>query len=176
MTSIHGTADGTVAYLGGLAAKIAYLEGSGLLHPHAQSVGVETYLTSVTGGDHGDIYSEAQFAPQLAAFWVQTTTLLEKLACQTVGTSDPVHFSDEPWQVSPNPVTDGVFRLTLPESVQAADVRVYDLTGRMVLFANEVPSGGTVSVSGLPTGLFAIQIIDPQQPSKIFEVKQLARQ
>ncbi len=176
MTSIHGTTDGTVFYLKGLAANIAYLEGTGLLHPYATSIGLESYLTTVTGGGHTDIYSQAQFAPQLAAFWVQTTTLLEKLACQTVGTSDPVHFSDEPWQVQPNPVTDDIFRLALPESVQAADVRVYDLTGRMVLFANQIPNGGSVSATGLPAGIFFVQIIDPQQTSKVFEVKQLVRQ
>lgn len=175
MTSIHGTADGTVAYLGGLAANIAYLEGTGLLHPYAQSIGLESYLTTVTGGGHTNIYDQAQYAPQLAAFWVQTTTLLEKLACQTVGTDDPVHFSDEPWQVLPNPLSGDVFRLALPESVKAADVRVYDLTGRTVLLADQVPSGGTVPATGLPTGIFVVQIIDPQQPSKVFEVKQLVR-
>ncbi|MFN0013254.1 MAG: T9SS type A sorting domain-containing protein, partial [Saprospiraceae bacterium] len=176
LTSIHGTADGTVPYLKGLAANIAYLEGTGLLHPQAQSVGLETYLTTVTGGGHTNIYDQAQYAPQLAAFWVQTTTLLEKLACQTVGTDDPAQFSNEPWQVLPNPLTGDAFRLTLPESVQAADVRVYDLMGRTVLLAAQVPNGGTVSASGLPAGVYVVQIIDPQQSSKVFEVKQLVRQ
>ena len=176
LTSIHGTADGTVPYLKGLAANIAYLEGTGLLHPHAQSVGLETYLTTVTGGGHTDIYDQAQYAPQLAAFWVQTTTLLERLACQTVGTDDPVRFSDEPWQVSPNPLVGEVLRLALPESVQAADVRVYDLMGRTVLLAAQVSSGEVVSTNGLPAGMYLVQIIDPQQPSKVFEVKSLVRQ
>lgn len=176
MTSIHGTTDGTVPYLKGLAANIAYLEGTGLLHPHAQSIGLETYLTTVTGGGHTNIYEQAQYAPQLAAFWVQSTTLLEKLTCATVGTDDPVRLSDEPWQVSPNPLTGDALRLTLPESVQAADVRVYDLTGRTVLLTTQVLTGGTVSATSLPAGMYMVQIIDPQQPSKIFEVKPLVRQ
>lgn len=177
MTSIHGTADGTVPYLKGLAANIAYLEGTGLIHPHAQSVGVASYLTTVTGGGHTNIYDQAQYAPQLAAFWVQTTTLLEKLTCQTTsGTDAPAHRSAEPWQVSPNPLAGDAFRLQLPESVPAADVRLYDLTGRTVLLATQVANGNTVSTGHLPAGTYLVQIIDPQQPEKVFEVKQLVRQ
>lgn len=179
MSSIHGTADATVPYLKGLAANIAYLEGTGLIHPHAQSVGVETYLTTVTGGGHTNIYdpTQAQYAPQLAAFWVQTTTLLEKLTCQTTSdTDDPVRLSDEPWQVSPNPLTGDALRLTLPESVQSADLHLYDLMGRTVMLSTQMPNGGTVSLAGLPAGTYLVQILDPQQPAKVFEVKQVVRQ
>jgi para-nitrobenzyl esterase len=180
MTSIHGTADATVPYLKGLAANIAYLEGSGLIHPHAESVGVETYLTSVTGGGHTNIYepTQAQYAPQVAAFWVQSTTLLEKLTCRASSdTDDPVRLSDEPWQMSPNPLSgDALLRLTLPESVQAADIRLYDLTGRTVMLTTQVPNGGTVSLAGLPAATYLVQIIDPQQPTKVFEVKPVVKQ
>jgi hypothetical protein len=40
LVSFHGTADATVAYESGLAANLIYLEGSGILHPQAELVGL----------------------------------------------------------------------------------------------------------------------------------------
>ncbi|HND89326.1 MAG TPA: alpha/beta hydrolase fold domain-containing protein [Saprospiraceae bacterium] len=175
MSSIHGTADATVPYLKGLAANIAYLEGSGLLHPQAQAVGVESLLTTVEGGGHTNIYEQTQYAAQLAAFWVQTTTLLERLTCETVGTFDAASVSLEPWACYPNPLVGDQLRLELPASVEQADMRVYDANGRLAILSNGVRSGGMVSFSGLPTGTYLVQVLDPKQPQKIFAPKPVVK-
>ncbi len=176
MSSIHGDKDATVPYLSGLAANIAFLEGTGRLHPYAESVGVESYLVTVPGGGHTNIYDQAVYAPQLAAFWVQTTTLLEKLTCATVDSDEPVQASVEPWQVWPNPVTGDVFQVQLPESVGSADLFVYDGVGRLALFLSNVQTGESVNMAGFSSGVYAVQIVDNQQTKKVFEVRQVVRQ
>jgi len=130
----------------------------------------------VPGGGHTNIYDQAVYAPQLAAFWVQTTTLLEKLTCATVDSDEPVQASVEPWQVWPNPVTGDVFQVQLPESVGSADLFVYDGVGRLALFLSNVQTGESVNMAGFSSGVYAVQIVDNQQTKKVFEVRQVVRQ
>ena len=175
MSSIHGDADGTVPYKAGLAANIAFLEGSGRIHPYALSIGLESYLLTVPGAGHTDLYDDAKYAPQRATFWTQTTTLLERLTCAIVGNQEPEQPSAEPWLLSPNPVTGDEFRVQLPLSLQSADVWAYDAAGKKVLTVHHVPQGGSVPIGHLPKGVYSIQIMDPQRPETAFAVQQLVR-
>lgn len=176
MTSIHGTADATVPYIKGLAANIAYLEGTGLLHPHAQSVGVESLLTTVEGGGHTNIYDQPQYAAQLAAFWVQTTTLLERLICQTVSSEQPLNDISQQWGLYPNPVKGDAIRLELPPGLDYADVRLYSITGQLLMTISRIPSGSDLSLSVLGSGIYAVQILDPLRPEVSFGIHMVVKQ
>ena len=51
--SIHGTEDGVVPYVNGtLDTASISVDGSGVLHPYAESLGVNSKLRTITGGEH----------------------------------------------------------------------------------------------------------------------------
>ncbi|MCB0531637.1 MAG: carboxylesterase family protein [Lewinellaceae bacterium] len=171
MSSIHGTADATVPYESGLAANLAYLEGSGVLHPQALSVGNWSYLETVPGGGHTDIYDQAQFAAQLGNFWTQTTTLLEYLTCYAdslpvlVSIKQPGDMPSNPkWLIYPNPVIKGQQQVSiqLPEPVRGTiSAVVYSLEGKEVIRVKNTLSG----TSGIPTaelapGVYFVRLLD----------------
>jgi para-nitrobenzyl esterase len=157
LTSIHGTADQTVFYQTGLAAGIAYLQGSALIHARADAAGVDNTLITVQGGGHTDIYSAAQYAAQFATFWVEATTMLEALTCALdVDTEEPPAV-DVPWSLAPNPASDAV-RLEWPAGYGARPLRLLDAQGRTVRTWPALQPGETVPLGDVPPGLYAVQL------------------
>ncbi len=131
IVSIHGTADETVPYVAGLAANIAYLEGSSMLHARANDISLWNSLHTVPGGGHTNIYDNAAYQPHLDTFWVNATTLLESLTCTAVKTEEAALWESN-WGISPNPNTGEQFALHLPFSVKTADVQVMNIMGSLV--------------------------------------------
>ncbi|MEO6040091.1 MAG: alpha/beta hydrolase [Saprospiraceae bacterium] len=174
LVSIHGTADATVPYTYGLAANIAYLEGSSLLHAQAQSVGVWNYLQTVPGAGHTDLYDNAVYQPPLDSFWVVASTLLESLSCATSGTKEPAW--EDGWSISPNPSQGTGVRLTLPATIQRAEVAGFDLLGRMVLPWQAVDNQMFLPVANLPVGSYLLQLRDAAAPENRFRAKQWLKQ
>jgi poly(3-hydroxybutyrate) depolymerase len=174
LVSIHGTADATVPYTYGLAANIAYLEGSSLLHVRAQSVGVWNYLQTVPGAGHTDLYDNAVYQPSLDSFWVVASTLLESLTCATTATVEPAW--EDNWSVSPNPSTGTAVQVVLPAAMQRAEIAGFDLLGRMVLPWQAVENQALLSIANLPAGNFILQLRDAAAPEKRFPGKQLVKQ
>lgn len=169
LVSIHGTADGTVPYTYGLAANIAFLEGSSLVHAQAESVDLWNNLLTVPGAGHTDLYDQAQWQPYIDTFWVNATTLLESLACATVGTQTP-SVNLEQWSLYPNPNNGNGFYLQFPASSGSVEIRVFDLLGNLVLHEKDTDNQHFISLPNLPKGVYTIQAI---QPGKSFELKQL---
>ena len=168
LVSIHGTADATVPYTYGLAANIAFLEGSSLVHAQAETVGLWNNLLTVPGAGHTDLYEQAQWKPFIDTFWVNTTTLLESLTCATVGLTEAAT-TIEPWSIFPNPSSEG-FRVQLPESETSTDLRVFDLLGKLVYQQKNIVDQTYVQTNGLPKGAYVVQILNS---GKRFELKQL---
>jgi len=174
MVSIHGTADATVPYLSGLAANIAYLEGSGLLHPQAEAAGVWNNLLTVPGGGHTDIYGQPQFAAQLAEFWVNATDLLESLTCQIVLVQLPISLaSPDNMVVYPNPATANGTAIMLPAPMKIADVTILDATGRVILTRKNYRSQEKLELKGLPNGVYSVQVMDVENPENGMAAKPL---
>lgn len=170
LVSIHGTADATVSYTYGLAAGIAFLEGSSLVHVQAEAVGLWNNLLTVPGAGHTDLYEQAQWLPYVDSFWVNTSVLLESLTCSTVDTKD-VPLVQTPWAVFPNPVANALgFTLQLPEKAQSSQLLVYDAVGRVVLTQNSVQNQQTISTSQLPKGQYWVRVIHPEHH---FELKSI---
>jgi poly(3-hydroxybutyrate) depolymerase len=139
LMSIHGTADATVPYVDGLAAGLAYLQGSSLLHAQATAVGVWNNLVTVPGGGHTDTYSAAQFAPYVDTFFVHASALMESLTCQLVSTSAPAK-PTLAFQVIPNPVAGNTVALQLPDDAGIARVTIINTEGKVVFQASEYQS------------------------------------
>lgn len=175
LASIHGTADATVPYTYGLAAGIAYLEGTGLIHPVAESNDLLHDVQTVPGGGHTDIYSaqQAAFVPHVDTFWVKTTTILEYLTCQLVLSNPAVDREAERWSLFPNPATDGTVRIELPSDVQLISVTIADWAGKVVFQSNNIPNQGSLRLNNLPAGVYAVKVHDTNNRSRSFAAQQL---
>jgi para-nitrobenzyl esterase len=138
LISIHGTADETVNFDFGLAANIAFLEGSKRVHARAEAVGVWNHLVTVPGGGHTNIYDQLIYKPFVDSFFNSATTLLESLACAVSGTTTLVQ--DESWSIMPNPVTAGYLSVLLPNDMPSAQIMIWDATGRQL--ASDARVGG----------------------------------
>jgi para-nitrobenzyl esterase len=176
MVSIHGTTDQTVPYLTGLAANIAYLEGSGVLHPQANTEDVWNYLETVPGGGHTDIYEQSQFAAQLNNFFIQATTLLESLTCGTFSGTAEEEVDTESMQVSPNPLTGSSIRLTMPESVKNTTIILFDAAGKVAYQSAQYTPGAWMQwPQGLAAGTYTIWAVDTDHPDRKPMVQRLIR-
>jgi poly(3-hydroxybutyrate) depolymerase len=176
LMSIHGTADGTVPYVQGLAANLAHIEGSSLLHAQANSVGVWSDLISVPGGDHTNTYSDAQFAPYVDTFWVHATALLESLTCTLTATSEPQKVVPLNFTVQPNPVSGNQVQLILPDNVQTARVIIFNQEGKLVETIQTYRSHQAIELPArLIHGTYtvAVESTDPATPA--YGVKQLIK-
>lgn len=178
LVSIHGDSDGTVPYLSGLAAGIAYLEGSGRIHPKAEAAGLLNYLITVPGGDHTDVYDPAktQFVPYVDSFILTATTMLEFLACQGISAAPEAAGMAENWLLYPNPVTTGAFTIQLPEATGQVQVTVTDLSGRLILVSNNIRNGQEIRTGNLSAGVYTIRVTDTDDPGRLFQVKKLVIQ
>ncbi len=173
LVSFHGTADATVAYESGLAANLIYLEGSGILHPQAELVGVRNALLTVPDGGHTDIYSNANFLPQRDSFTNLSANLLEDLTCASVSAPELVQAAYI-WRAYPNPASD-LLRLQLPVAVQPGLVQVqfFDGTGKLALETRAGADG--VSLAGLQPGVYAVRLTDLSRPDLAFPVRQIVK-
>lgn len=168
MVGIHGTADGTVPFLTGVAANIAYLEGTGVLHPHALATGVWTYLKKVPGGGHGNIYDQPQYAAQLDNYWIRATALLEHLTCfvdtlpqMATPVVEQYAASGIEWAIFPNPVQHDNCTVRLPVLEGSATLIFHDLNGREVLRVGNIRQGvQEVSLVGLAPGVYSAALME----------------
>lgn len=156
MVSIHGTADDVVFYESGLAADIAYLEGTGILHPRALEVGVSSYLETVTGGDHVNMYATTSpYAAQYVHFQQKVFEKFESITCGTVlGSDEPPVI---PLKIFPNPAS-SMFHLDAGTHTNGALVRIVDMQGRVVRTVNYVP-GNAIWVHDLMPGVYSVQVV-----------------
>lgn len=170
LASIHGTADDVVPYSYGLAAGLAYLEGSGLIHPKAEAAGLLNSLHTVPGGGHTDIYDQAQYKAHRDTFWVNATTMMEYLVCKT-SSANEVETWEENWSVFPNPATKEAFSIQLPDDVQSVAVTLADFSGKIVFQSKNIQNQSVVRLNDLPTGIYTIQIQDLENPARRFAAK-----
>ena len=131
-----------MSYTSGLAAGLAYLEGSSLLHARAQSLGLWNNLITVTGGGHTDIYEQAAYAPQVNNFLNVSCERLEALTCALTSTDDPDQYGDRFWSIAPNPIKAGAsLQVNLPANVSQSTLALYDLSGRLLQRYSNVTQG-----------------------------------
>jgi para-nitrobenzyl esterase len=171
LSSIHGTADETVFYQTGLAANIAYLEGTGKIHPRAQAEGVGSQLIVVEGGDHINMYATTSpFAPQYEAYWTQCYTLLESIVCATtdVNEGQPITWAA---RIYPNPATQFV-QLELDPALTSVEVRIVDAQGRMVRLISNYVSLTAIPVADWVPGVYQVQLLSE---GKLLGVGRLVR-
>jgi para-nitrobenzyl esterase len=157
LTSVHGTNDATVNYNSGLAANIAYLEGSNLVHQRATAVAIPNHLETVQGAGHTDLYSASTYAGQLANFWNEASKMMENIIC-TATSSHETTPKNTDWSMSPNP-SNGVFKVTLPETIAQSDVQIFNQLGQQVVALKQVQNQQNVDISKLQKGIYTVRIL-----------------
>lgn len=171
MISIHGTADETVPFNSGLAANIAYLQGSNLLHARAEEAGVWNSLHVVPGGGHTNTYENAAYQLHRDTFWNNVSLKLEEITCSASSAAPELSALSE-WSMAPNPVTGDVLSVTLPEGTENTVLRVYNSTGSMVREVRLSATQQTVSLGGLPAGMYLV-MPENTGATRIFAAKSL---
>jgi para-nitrobenzyl esterase len=157
LVSIHGTADATVAYNSGLAANIAYLEGSNLIHQVATAESIPNYLETVQGAGHTDLYSSPAYAAQLANFWNEATKKMEELICTPTSINE-IATKETEWSIAPNP-SNGYFSIELPEGMLQANVQIFNQLGQKVLAFNKIQNKANIDASKLEKGIYIVQLL-----------------
>jgi poly(3-hydroxybutyrate) depolymerase len=157
LSSMHGTADNTVYYYTGLAAGLAYLEGSGVIHPEAETKGIWQNLVTVEGGGHTDIYTELAYLPDLNNYIQISTELLESLTCAS-SSSKELFANAKPLKLFPNPANSTVV-LELPESWQETQVRVLDMQGKLLYEQMHTGSQFNVPTNQWSNGNYIVQAL-----------------
>jgi para-nitrobenzyl esterase len=158
LSSIHGTADQTVFFNSGLAAGIAYLEGTGKIHPRAQAESVTSEFIVVQGGDHINMYAPSSpFAPQYEQYWTQSYTLLESIVCGTTST-DALDLQQMQVRLFPNPATQQ-FQIELAPTTSPVDVQVFDAQGRLVHSIRNYSSLTPVVVANWVPGVYQVKLL-----------------
>ncbi|HAD14533.1 MAG TPA: hypothetical protein DCF33_19080, partial [Saprospirales bacterium] len=161
LVSIHGTADETVPYTFGLAANIAFLEGSSLVHEQANEVGLWNNLLTVPGAGHTNLYDSPVYNPFIDSFWINTTTMLEQLTCTTVSVKEP-EISANQWTLFPNPIQGNGFNIQLPVVAESVTLQIFDATGKMVQQSANLTNSAFVSLSNLSKGFYHVRILHPE--------------
>ena len=156
MISVHGDADGTVPYGRGNAVvviiPIVTVEGSGVMHPRADEVGIKNELITVPGGGHGgfpQIYNDSME--------MRTARFLTEILC---GDFTSV---EEPKELVvanafPNPSIEQM-QVVLGENFSDYNVRVSNQLGQTVFLQNsQNQSQFMLERSEIGSGVFVLNI------------------
>jgi len=161
LVSYHGTDDGTVPFLNGLANNIAEIDGSGLLHTQANEVNLPNYLRSVEGGGHGDIYTDLFYAEAQADFILNSHIFLQNQMCpdfQITNTTEIALLKQE-LDIYPNPSND-LMQFDFGKIESDFSVQVFDQLGRMVSqFKMNNESIFSLEKSKIGTGMFFVNVL-----------------
>lgn len=131
--SMHGTADATVPFMHGLAANIMSINGSGLIHPQAEAMGINHRLIAVEGGGHTDIYTDAVFEEAQSEWQNVGYKFVHNVVCEGLLFVSNDNLLDVQHQVLafPNPSAD-VINLELQDLNETYDLFIFDQLGRNI--------------------------------------------
>lgn len=158
IVSMHGTNDGTVPFLHGLAANIMSINGSGLIHPQAEAMGVTNYLIEVQGGDHTDIYTDAQFVDAQDDWDLNGYKFVEEIVCNLTSTNS-LSITQPQVYTYPNPASDNM-NIYLDNYQSNYDLYVFDNLGRTMLTSFDNSDNlFELKRSDLGQGMFFVNIV-----------------
>jgi len=160
IASMHGTSDGTVPYGFGVANGVATLNGSGLVHPRLLEVGVPSYLLTVEGGGHTDIYFENSYASAQAEWQTEGMGFIEDVVCDlSLNTKEILTELQADVIIAPNPANE--YTTIQTENInEAYDLQVYDAIGQLVYTRNNIrDTNFHLNQSKIGKGLFTMTLI-----------------
>ena len=154
--AVQGTDDATVPFNKGIAAGIITMEGSNLLDQRATAVGVSHYFKAVPGGGHTDIYTQPQFANDMATFYINGLLFLKNLMCSPTATDENQPLAEQ-IEVYPNPAHDA---MTIGlETQHPCDIWVFDIMGRAVKNFSQVSNNVVLRAAEIGRGTFILHVV-----------------
>jgi hypothetical protein len=63
-------------------------------------------------------------------------------------------------KVFPNPITDGILTVEIPETTETEIIQIYDFNGRLVLTQTVNRPRTEINISHLPDGMYIVRIGD----------------
>lgn len=160
LLAFHGDADDVVPYgydcalQGlidlGLFDKCIRVNGPEVYIPAAQALGVSAELVTFPGGGH-EITPE-----QLEVIVAETTDFFCEQMWAAVAVQEKS--MDRKVEFFPNPVSGGQALIKVPDQYQGSNLGVYDLNGRMLLYAPISSSPQALDLSHFPPGLYIWKI------------------
>ncbi|MFN0203258.1 MAG: T9SS type A sorting domain-containing protein [Bacteroidia bacterium] len=155
LVSIHGTNDNVVPY--GTAVitvfsitPIKVVDGSGAIHPYAQSIGINSTLKTLNGQGHVPHASSQAYYD--TTFWYVRDFLYAQ-TCNSIISVQPA--AQAFFKAYPNP-TENTFTLELQATM--ATVRVLDLQGKCVYQAAIQAGKNDISVNHWAKGMYLLQV------------------
>lgn len=130
LISMHGTNDDTVPYGQGLALGFLPVFGSQRLHNRAQNEGIESYLHTVQGGGHTDIYLDPRFAAEFLDFFDVSLKIMNEAICKIpVSSQEHLLVNTLNAKVFPNPAKDFII---IDAEEEVSSVEIYSSNGQMI--------------------------------------------
>ena len=141
LLSIHGTEDEIVPYGHGFLSiefgivfTFNSVDGSGVLHPVMDDLGMDNLHIAVPGGMHEDIYLDPAYESYRAEFTISGALMMYDHLCPDVPiviTDVYEVLTDSEVQIFPNPARENIQIDILPERGQYS-LHIFDPTGRCV--------------------------------------------
>jgi para-nitrobenzyl esterase len=156
LLSFHGTADGTVPYGFGNALNIFAVYGSETLHTRAINEEVSSYLYTVEGGGHTDIYTSGNFEQDRLAFYAVALQRLEEKICENFSTRLHAQPTLAEVKIFPNPAVESI-AVHSSENLHAAEI--YGMSGRMAQMHTLHGKTAQLTLDSLAPGLYILKIV-----------------
>jgi para-nitrobenzyl esterase len=161
LVSIHGTADNIVPYGWGnanvcitpaLCLPIISVQGSGVMHNRANSIGLNNQLITVPGAGHGD-FTTAMYD----SMDVTSARFLKEIICQNSSSNDLLNV-EQHIVAFPNP-TQGNLNIAFNGLNETYNVQLLDQLGRTVFAQTNANSDQfTIPRNQLPAGMYYLSI------------------
>jgi acetyl esterase/lipase len=157
MISIHGDADPIVPYGYGNAVvviiPIVTINGSGVIHPQVESLGIMNELITVPGGGHGG-FSQA-FNDSME---IRTALFLTEILCGEVSAGEELVFNAKT-DVFPNPASNQM-KVVFSEQPSNYQVQLSNLLGQTVFFKNnQTANEFLLNRTETGSGIFILNIV-----------------
>ena len=163
IVSIHGSADGTVPYETGFASASGFnvieMDGSFTIDQHANNIGLNSELWTLSGQDHMAHASAANF-PQTVEF--VSEFLYPLIICENnTGLADDLNKGQV--SIYPNPA-ENIVNISLENSYMAkTTVAIYDNVGRLVKSFDSPQQNFSFDSSELSAGVYHINLSNEKQ-------------
>ena len=167
IVSVHGTNDGTVPYGTGdvslLGFPITEVDGSSILHEHAEEIGLTQCFATIDGAGHVPHVTDND------AYDITLSTIAGALSSWICAdypdqcgaydyTSDIREQLAHAARMYPNPAEKGEVTLVHSAADGPWQARIRDGQGRVVATHTDFGPQATLDLSGLPSGLYIVEV------------------
>lgn len=130
LISMHGTNDDTVPYGQGLALGFLPVSGSEVLHNRALAQNIDSYLHTILGGGHSNIYLDPLYAEDFLNFFEISLRIMNDAICNTtVSTHEKLLVNTLNAKLFPIPAQD---HITIEAEEDILSFEIFNMNGQSI--------------------------------------------